>query len=93
MERSEYLSNSNKKTLMQSTKYAKIVFIMSIVLLENFDEQQTHGRRFLTWENSYKSLNYVCSLAFYLQCFCQFILLVAIATHHIQRFGLNAYIL
>ena len=64
---------------------------MSTVSLDNFDEQEAHVRQLLTWLNSYKnlSMHFILLVAI----FCQFILLVAIETNQIQRFGLNVHIL
>ena len=47
----------NKKTLMQSIKYAaKIVLIWVLFYWRSFDEQEAHRPHLLTWVNSYKSL-------------------------------------
>ena len=57
------ISKGNKKTLMQSIKYAaKIVFIWLLFYWRSFEEQQAHGPHLLTWVNSYKSLSMHFSL-------------------------------
>ena len=56
-------SNTDKKTLMHTIKYAtKIVFIWVLFYWRNFEEQQAHGPHLLTWVNSYKSLSMRFSL-------------------------------
>ena len=53
----------NKKTLMQSIKYAtKIVFIWVWFYWRSFEEQQAHRPHLLTWVNNNKSLSMHFSL-------------------------------
>ena len=48
---------NDKKTLMQSIKYAaKIIFIWALFYWRSFEKQQAHGLHLFTWVNSHKSI-------------------------------------